>query len=349
MGVVGRAVSLSSPAGWMVQMVSHKLKLPGTGQIAEVVNLALMRCGGVKPALSKVLALFKRDGWRGLKRNWAYLHDQQRREKALVLVNRQGLGLEIGPSHNPIASKKQGFNVHILDHASAEELRAKYTGHGVNLDNIEEVDFIWRGEPLGALIGRRHCYDWIIASHVIEHIPDLVSFFEECEWLLKEDGVLSLIIPDKRYCFDYVNGTTSTGELLDAFEQKRTRPSPGKVFDHYAGATKRNGHIAWDSQAEGPIEFVHQFAEAMEQWQRARTTDQYIDVHNWRFTPASFRVLLNDLRALKLVQFEIKAEFNTSGCEFFVTLGRSNTAPSSDRMSIVQRYLDETPSQPSAT
>jgi hypothetical protein len=44
-----------------------------------------------------------------------------------------------------------------------------------------------------------------------------------------------------------------------------------------------------------------------------------------------------------LVQFEIKAEFDTSGCEFFVTLGRSTTAPSSDRLSIVQRYLDEAP------
>lgn len=40
-------------------------------------------------------------------------------------LKKDGLGLEIGPSHNPIAPKKAGYNVHIVDHASAEELRAK--------------------------------------------------------------------------------------------------------------------------------------------------------------------------------------------------------------------------------
>ena len=77
----------------------------------------------------------------------------ERREKALVMINRNGLGLEIGPSYNPIAPKKLGFNVHILDHSNAEELCAKYRGHGVNLANIEEVDFVWGGEPLCQLIG----------------------------------------------------------------------------------------------------------------------------------------------------------------------------------------------------
>ena len=97
-----------------------------------------------------------------------------REEIVFHLLDKKGLGLEIGPSHNPIASKKNGFNVHILDHASATELRNKYQGHGVNLDNIEEVDFVWHGEALQGLIGKTGCYDWIIASHVIEHVPDLV-------------------------------------------------------------------------------------------------------------------------------------------------------------------------------
>ena len=69
-----------------------------------------------------------------------------REDNALYALNKNGVGLEIGPSHNPIAPKSRGFNVHILDHASAEELRTKYQGHGVNLHNIEEVDFIWSGQ-----------------------------------------------------------------------------------------------------------------------------------------------------------------------------------------------------------
>lgn len=262
-------------------------------------------------------------------------------DKALIMVDRKGLGLEIGPSHNPLTPKKEGFNVHILDHASAEELREKYKGHGVNLGNIEEVDFVWHGEPLHELVGREQCYDWIIASHVIEHTPDLITFLVECERLLKSDGVLSLIIPDKRYCFDYYNAPTSTGELLDAFEQKRKRPSPGKVFDHFVGATTRNGNIAWSAAHDGPIEFVHTFVEAQAHWGRARSTTDYIDVHNWRFTPASFRLLLNDLQVLGLTELGIKTEFDTVGCEFYVTLGKSKSVLAMNRLLALEKVLDE--------
>lgn len=92
-------------------------------------------------------------------------------------------------SHNSLAPKKEGLNVHIPDDASADELREKHKGHGVNLENIEEVDFVWRGEPLHELVGRQQSYDWFIASHVIEHSPALIIFLAECERLLKPDGV----------------------------------------------------------------------------------------------------------------------------------------------------------------
>lgn len=258
-------------------------------------------------------------------------------DKVLGMVNREGLGLEIGPSHNPIAPKKQGFNVHILDHANATQLREKYKEHGVNLENIEEVDFVWNGEPLYELIGSEECYDWIIASHVIEHTPDLISFLAECERLLKPDGVLSLVIPDKRYCFDYFNATTSTGEILDAFEQRRRRPSPGKVFDHFVGAAKLNGQIAWGPGIQGDIEFAHDFSVAQEHWRLARSTETYIDVHNWRFTPSSFRLLIGDLQSLGLTGFGIKVEFDTVGCEFYVTLHMTSATVALNRLELMNR------------
>lgn len=174
------------------------------------------------------------------------------RERAVFhLIDKQGTGLEIGPSHNPIAPKKKGYTVQVLDHCSADELRAKYKGHGLNLDNIEEVDFVTQGQPLPELIGKTQCYDWIIASHVVEHIPDLISFLQQCEQLLKPNGVLSLVVPDKRYCFDYFQPLSTTGMLLDAYTQKRTRPSAGQVFDHFANAATAKGAIAWSPDYKG--------------------------------------------------------------------------------------------------
>lgn len=246
-----------------------------------------------------------------------------REEKVFRLLDKTGLGLEIGPSHNPIAPKKKGFNVHILDHASATDLRKKYQGHGVNLDNIEEVDFVWHGETLQELIGKTGCYAWIIASHVVEHVPDLISYLQQCETLLKPDGILSLVIPDRRYCFDYFSSSSSTGNVLDAYSEKRVRPSHGQIFDNFANAAKRKGNIAWSFDAMGGAdELSHTFAEAKSHWELSISTENYMDTHCWRFTPASFRLLISDLQGLGLIGLEIKSEFDTSGCEFYVSLGK---------------------------
>lgn len=261
-----------------------------------------------------------------------------REERVFQLIDKKGLGLEIGPSHNPIAPKKKGFNVHILDHASAAELRDKYKGHGVNLDNIEEVDFVWRGESLQELIGKTGCYDWIIASHVIEHVPDMIAYLQQCEALLKPEGVLSLVIPDKRYCFDYFCSSSSTGNVLDAYAEKRVRPSHGQIFDYMANASRRNGNIAWASDGLGGAnELAHTFAEAKAHWAKSISTTDYMDAHCWRFTPASFRLLISDLQGLGLVHLEIKAEFDTKGCEFYVSLSKKvGASVELDRLAALQ-------------
>jgi len=246
------------------------------------------------------------------------------RQKAIFhLIDREGQGLEIGPSLNPIAPKKNGYKVHTLDHASAEELRAKYQGEDYDLDNIEDVDFIWQGQPLTELIGKTHHYDWIIASHVVEHIPDLITFLQQCEQLLKPNCVLSLAVPDKRYCFDYFQPLSTTGMLLDAYTEKRTRPSSGQIFDHFANASNLNGKIVWSANEGVADTLCHAFSEAKAIWQSATTTSKYTDAHCWHFTPESFGLIISDLNQLGLVRLEVKAQFPTSGHEFFVTLGSS--------------------------
>jgi predicted SAM-dependent methyltransferase len=261
-----------------------------------------------------------------------------REEMVFQFLDKKGLGLEIGPSHNPIAPKKKGFNVHILDHASAAELRDKYQGHDVNVDNIEEVDFVWHGETFQELIGKTGCYDWIIASHVIEHIPDLISYFQQCEALLKPDGILSLVIPDKRYCFDYFSSSSSTGNVLDAYSEKRVRPSHGQIFDYIADSAKRNGDIAWLADGLGGAdELAHTFVEAQAHWEKSISTTDYIDAHCWRFTPASFRLMISDLLSLGLINLDIKAEFDTMGCEFYVSLSKKVGTPVNlDRLTALQ-------------
>ncbi len=76
-------------------------------------------------------------------------------EILLEHVCKAGPGVEIGPSHNPVAPKKDNYKVHIIDHMSRENLLAKYKDHNVNLDNIEEVDFVWQGEKYSELTQKK--------------------------------------------------------------------------------------------------------------------------------------------------------------------------------------------------
>jgi SAM-dependent methyltransferase len=250
-----------------------------------------------------------------------------RQDKILFGVNKAGLGLEIGPSHNPVAPKSEGFNVHILDVESQEGLRAKYQGHGVNLDNIEAVDFVWDGRPLTKLIGNTHCYDYIIASHVIEHVPDFITFLQECEQLLTNDGILSLVVPDKRYCFDYFSPLTTTGDVIDAWMEKRTRPSPGQIFDYFANSAKRGEAIAWANDGiGGATTLSHEFSEAKTFFHKALDLKDYIDVHCWRFIPPSFELIISDLKKLDLLSLKINNKFGTSGCEFYSSFSKADNS-----------------------
>jgi hypothetical protein len=163
----------------------------------------------------------------------------------------------------------------------------------------------------------------------------MITFLKECERLLKADGILSLVIPDKRYCFDYFNPVTWTGELLDAYEQKRKKPSPGKVFEHYAGASKCNGHFAWGQNESGVFSLMHSKEQAREAWELAKTSIDYMGVQNWRFTPSSYRLILADLQILGLTKLSIIKEFDTEGCEFFVTLQKNPTICTQNRLELL--------------
>jgi predicted SAM-dependent methyltransferase len=264
----------------------------------------------------------------------------RRAEKVLLEINASGNGLEIGPSHNPIAPKSSGYRVEIVDHLSAEDLREKYKDHNLQLEKIEDVDYVWNGEKLSDLVGKPNQYDWIIASHVIEHVPDLISFFQECEKLLiKGDGVLALVVPDMRYCFDCLSPLTSVGELLDAYQSKRSRPTPGQIFNHYSRASLKNGAIAWSQKERGTISFAHSFSEASEMYKKAVNSSEYIDTHCWRFTPKSFELIMNDLNDLGMIGLSIHSSYETTGCEFHVNLSANNESSKrlseSDRLSLL--------------
>jgi hypothetical protein len=71
-----------------------------------------------------------------------------REEKILFHINKKDYGIEIGPSFNPTAPKKNGYKVEIIDHLPKNQLIDKYKSMNMAheaLERIEDVDYVWDG------------------------------------------------------------------------------------------------------------------------------------------------------------------------------------------------------------
>lgn len=271
--------------------------------------------------------------------------DDERVRRVLAPVNIRGVGLEIGPSYNPLLPKRSGARIEIIDHASREDLVAKYQAMGVpqeQIDRIEEVDYVSNGRGLVEAIGQAALYDFIICSNVVEHIVDLIRFLQDCEALLKPNGRLSMSVPDQRFCFDLLRPTTSAGDVVDGHLNPSPFHSPGSLLESTTYSCARDGHEAWALGTTGHLS-LHVpgllIPRLIDQW---LDQTQYNDAHRWTFTPSSFSLLIQDLRELgyhSLVELESEPPL---GHEFFVTLGHAEAPwPHRDRLELLQQIRRE--------
>jgi SAM-dependent methyltransferase len=259
-----------------------------------------------------------------------------RKEKLLAPIRRDGsLGLEIGPSINPIAPKSEGFAVTTVDWQDQAGLIERYRKLGVDTSAIEPVDLVWSGQSYAELTGKRKHFDWIIASHVIEHVPDLIAFINQCDEVLRDGGVLSLAVPDKRTCFDRFRPISGLGNVIDGHLQGRRRNSPGTVAEFFMYAATRNGLGVWGDPGPGTFGFSHTADQARSAMQSLIDADTYVDTHAWCFVPSSFRLLIEDLRALGLIELRETGFFPSEGCEFFVALSRDGAGPGLGRLELM--------------
>ncbi len=244
-----------------------------------------------------------------------------KRKKMLAAIDpSQGIGLEIGPLDSPIVTREMG-NVRYVDHASTEDLRVKNRENRfVKLDRIVDVDYVWGAKTLPELVASEAPFDYVMASHVIEHVPDLVGWLGEVGAILRPHGVLSLAIPDKRYCFDHYRQPTATAEALEAYLRRQRRPSFRQIFDHLASFATVDGDLTWDAGTTVAPTRQRSLREAWDIARGASADESYHDVHCWVFTPASFLRLMESLIELDLFAFLVDRFFPTAGHEFFVSL-----------------------------
>lgn len=237
-------------------------------------------------------------------------------------IKKSDVGLEIGPSHNPAASKKEGFNCETIDHMSQEELKEKYKNHLIDLEAIEAVDYVWKGGNYSDLTGKIEYYDYIIAAQIIEHTTDFIGFLKDCSLMINENGFISLSVPDKRYCFDHYRPITSIAQVINDYYCHQDFHSPGSCAEYFLNVVNNNGNIAWgvDDEQVPVYQFVHTLEYALESIDTVNRQSKYYDIHEYKFTPSSFTLMINDLNALGFLDLVISSPIQNYGHEIFFTL-----------------------------
>ncbi|MDZ5449375.1 hypothetical protein [Labrys sp. ZIDIC5] len=251
--------------------------------------------------------------------------------------------LEIGPSYNPVLPKARGFNVETVDHADQETLRRLYAPHDVDIAAIEPVDHVWTGGPISALAGQGR-FELVFASHVVEHTTNLAGFLADGLTMLSRSGRLALIIPDKRYCFDFFQPPTDVAKVMSDHAAERSRHSFEAIYRWGSMINVLRGdrkEMAWSQEWVRDFTFAAAFDRS--RYSSAEATagaSDYVDSHEYYLTPAGLALILLELRQYGILDATIETLTRARGCEFLVVLRKGcGQALSQDGYQAVRRRL----------
>jgi hypothetical protein len=205
--------------------------------------------------------------------------------------------------HRPLVPRDR-HRVFYVDHCDTEALKARWASDPSVDTAALHVDAVWGQGTLrealaaaGAL--QRGPLDYVIASHVIEHVPDLIGWLKEVVDVLGPRGVLRLAVPDRRYTFDLLRRETVATDVLSAWIRRRRVPDASRVLDFALNMVHVDVGQAWAGTLQrDSLQRAFTDEQAIALAQDAERQGTYHDVHCWVFTPDSFLALMQRLVAL---------------------------------------------------
>lgn len=252
------------------------------------------------------------------------VYSEGRRERILRGLDLpSSCGAEIGPLHNPLISKS-GCDVLYVDHCDSEALRAIWA-RDPSVDTSKlHVDVVWQATSfLNALQVSSPRFksdkrlDYVVASHVIEHVPDLIRWLSEIHQVLSPQGELRLAVPDRRFTFDYFRQDTTLSDLLSAHLAGARVPSAACILDHTLNMVNVDLTAAWSGNIDPTsLSRVYSFEYCVETARDSLVNGTYHDFHCWVFTPLSFLKLMTEMAEYDLHTFSCEAFYDTAYHDF---------------------------------
>ncbi len=263
--------------------------------------------------------------------------DDRRRMIHRYLPLESGVGLEIAPNWAPVVTKSEG-DVLYCDYLTYDQLLEREKTNPARVQHglkVQRLDFIWQlGKTLQECAGSNTKFDYVVSCHVFEHVPNFLEYLYQARAVLKDDGVIAMILPDIKGSGEYFRRETSAADLINSYLLGQSEPSPGQVYDGL-----RNLFSFENVPLQGlSLDDVKRHFTDMDSYHAAvRASVEYVDIHCWAFSKDGFVAATRELQGVGLFDFEIE-EIDSNpltqtghGSEFFVKL-RPTAPPRPSRL-----------------
>lgn len=224
------------------------------------------------------------------------------------------VGLELGPLDRPTVPADPScgpLEMRYLDLGPREDMVAFYASDpAVETDHIPPIHYWLRAEDgstrtIAEAVGGDR-FDFLVANHVLEHLPDVIGWLRDVSTILHDDGALLLTVPDRRYCFDVHRPATTVGQALQAYDAGDRIPSVRAVYDQNRSHVDVDAIDLWRGRTPDHLERKLPFDYVMGRVAAARA-GEYVDTHVWTMTPRELVDLLDDLGQMELLPFTVDA------------------------------------------
>lgn len=133
-----------------------------------------------------------------------------------------GDGIEFGPGCHPIPLGPFVERVRYCDKLNRGEFADVFPEAAAEIDQFPDpLDFHmdFEREDFPRLIGESSA-DFLVASHLLEHLVNPILFLERCHRLLRDDGLLYLVVPDPRSNRDRDRRRTRLADVVERYQKR---------------------------------------------------------------------------------------------------------------------------------
>jgi SAM-dependent methyltransferase len=126
-----------------------------------------------------------------------------------------GSGIELGPGHTPFPLPFGGASTRYVDRWQPEDNRSLFPELGEATAGFIKPDVVANLDTDRLSAFADESEDYVIASHILEHLADPLGQLADIHRVLRPGGVALILLPDRRQTFDRDRAATPLEHLVD--------------------------------------------------------------------------------------------------------------------------------------